>query len=166
MKTKRVVIVLGFATIFYILWQFGFDYVWANIVKAGVSTITAAFSDIQKVTIDNTGEAPVLYFYYTGRNNHVDIEYALPIILLLAWQASLFVIKNIPRRFAFKSLGINVGILWLIQIFFPLLLFNISTSKIKGSFFFLGLQIFGILVLFLIIKDSISLKYENQSKNK
>lgn len=163
MKTNRVLIVLGFATVLYILWQFGFNYVWANILKVGVSAITATFSNIQKVTIDNTSEITVLYFQYPDRTNHINIEYALPIVLLLAWEASLFVIKNVPHQFAFKSLGINVGIVWLIQIFFPLLLFNISTSKIKGSFFFLGLQVFSILVLFLIIKDSIILKYKNRA---
>ncbi len=160
MKISRILIVLGLATAYYIIWQLGFDYVWANIVKAGISTITAAFSDIQEVAVVISDDAIRFHFRYPDRKSSVNIEYLLPVVLLLAWQTYLFIIKTVPRKFALKSLGFNLGILWLMQIFFPLLLFNVSMSKVKASFFFLGLQVFGMIVLFMIIKDSVLLKYK------
>jgi len=97
MKINKILIVLALATVYYVLWQIGFDYIWANVLKAGISTITATLAGIQQVTIDNTSPVPVLYFKYADRTNHVNIEYALPIVLMLAWQTYLCIVKEVPR---------------------------------------------------------------------
>jgi len=164
MKINKIAIVLALAFGFYILWHFGFNYVWAYCLKAGISTITAAFSDIQEVWVEKSETVVHLYFRYPDRKNNVNAEFTLPIVLLLAWQTYLFIIKDVSRKFALRSLGFNLTILYLLQIFFPLLLYNVSASKTKATLFFLGLQIFGMLVFFLIAKDNILLKYKNQPK--
>jgi len=50
---------------------------------------------------------------------------------------------------------------------FPLLLYNISQSKAKATGLFIGLQVFGFIVFFLMIKDSllIKLKYSSEIEN-
>ncbi len=159
MKINRILIVLGLSTIYYALWQLGFDYVWAYILKGGISTITASFSGIKEVLVEKSETAIHLYFKYVDRNNDVNVEYALPIVLLLGWQTYLLIMRDIPRRFAFRSAAFNLILLYLFQIFFPLLLYNVSASKTKATLFFMGLQVFGMLILFLIVKDNVILKY-------
>lgn len=164
MNIRRILVVLGLSTVFYFFWQIGFDYIWAYILKAGISTITAIFADIQQVVVQQSDDAIRLFFHYPDRNNSVNVEYALPIVLLLAWQTYLYIDKNVTIKFANHSLLLNISIFYLLQIFFPLLLYNVSASKTKATLFFLGLQVFGMLVLFLIIKDSVMIKYNSRLK--
>lgn len=155
-----IFIVAGFAL--YLLWSNGGEQVYGKVVVTGIQKFTAKVSAIETVTYTHYKEqgTTMLYFKYPDRTTSIALEYCLPVVLLLAWQLSLFFDRRIKTKIAFKLLGINFSILYFLQIFFPLLLFNISLSKTKSMGLFIGLQIFSFLVFFLMLKDSLMIKHK------
>lgn len=146
--------------LFYLIWMKGGEAVYGKIVEFGVNKVTANVSDIDHATLKNFKEEQktMIFCKYPDRTTKISIEYCLPIVLLLAWNFSLFFDKRLKFKFALKLLAINFVIIYFLQIFFPLLLFNISASKVKSMSLFVGMQVFGFLVFFLILKDSLILK--------
>ncbi len=163
----RIVIFIVSSIVFYLIWANGGENVYGKIVSKGVDKITSKFSSIERseFKISEQDNTPMINCYYNDRKTTIALEYCLPVVLLLAWHLSLFFDKRIKSKDALKLFAINFSILFLLQIFFPLLLFNISQSKVKSMGLFIGLQIFTFLVLFLIIKDSLLIKYKYLHKD-
>ena len=138
----------------------GGERVYGKIIATGIEKITTKISSIEEVDYKyvESEKATFIFFKYPDRNNKISLEYCLPIVLLLAWQFSLFFDRRIKAGFAFRLFGINFLVVYFLQIIFPLLLFNISQSKFKSMSLFIGLQIFVFLVFFLILKDNITIK--------
>ncbi|MBN1767175.1 MAG: hypothetical protein JXR50_00135 [Prolixibacteraceae bacterium] len=166
-KYIRNIVFLVAGIIFYILWNIGGQAVYGRIVAFGVDKFTSGISKIESVEMKHYEEEnkTILYFTYPDRRNNISLEYCLPIVLLLAWHLALFFDKRLSTKKALRYFGINFSIIYLLQILFPLLLFNISQSKVKSMGLFIGLQIFGFLVFFLIIKDSLLLKFNTPEKS-
>ncbi len=145
---------------FYLLWSYGGEQVYGKLIKGGVERITTKVSGIETVAMTHFDEENVtmLSFKYPDRTTKISLEYCLPIVLLLAWQFSVFFDKRIKSKKAFKLLGANFLIIYLLQIIFPLLLFNVSQSSAKSIGLFIGMQVFGFLVFFLILKDSLIIR--------
>lgn len=155
-----VFVVLGF--LLYLGWVNGGETAYAKFVATGINQFTTKFSSLEKVKYKHFKEENTtkLFFKYPDRGNNISMEYCLPIVILLAWHISLFFDKRVRPKFAFKLLGFNFVFVYFLQIIFPLLLFNISQSKVKSMSLFVGLQIFGFLIFFLILKDSLIIKYK------
>lgn len=153
--------------LFYLIWSNGGERVYGKIVAGGVNKITTRFSSIQKSEYKyfEDQEKSVMFFFYKDRQNNISTEYCLPVVLLLAWHLSLFFDKRLIAKKALKYFAINFSIIYFLQIIFPLLLYNISQSKTKSMSLFIGLQIFSFIVFFLIIKDSLLIKYNNSMNN-
>jgi len=154
--------------IFYVLWMKGGEQVYGKVVEFGIDKITSRFSAIDNATLMNfpVEKKNLIFCKYSDRTTKISVEYCLPIVLLLAWNISLFFDKRLVFKISAKWLTLNFFVVYFLQIIFPLLLFNISTSKIKSMSLFIGLQVFGFLVFFLILKDSFLLKYYfPQNKN-
>ncbi|MBP7508143.1 MAG: hypothetical protein KA807_10000 [Prolixibacteraceae bacterium] len=164
----RIVIFIAASIIFYILWSNGGESAYGKFVAKGVDKVTAKFSGIERAEfkIQEQDSTPMIYCYYKDRRTKIALEYCLPVVLLLAWHLSLFFDKRINYKIALKLFSINFFAVYLLQIFFPLLLFNISQSKVKSMGLFIGLQIFGFLIFFLIIKDTLLIKYKYQLATK
>ncbi|HNW50566.1 MAG TPA: hypothetical protein PKH79_05755 [Prolixibacteraceae bacterium] len=146
----------------YVLWVNGGEQVYGKMITFGIDKFTSAVSSIQRaemVQFKEQGQT-IIYCYYPDRKTNISLEFCLPIVLLLAWHLSLFFDKRINSKTASKMFGINFAVVYFLQILFPLLLFNISQSKVKSVGFFIGLQVFGFIVFFLIIKDSLVIKYK------
>ncbi|MDA3879569.1 MAG: hypothetical protein PF436_04205 [Prolixibacteraceae bacterium] len=160
-KYIRNIVFLIAGVVFYILWNIGGQAIYGEVVKFGVEKFTTGVSKIESVDIKHFDKEnkTMLYFTYPDRRNNISLEYCLPVVLLLAWHLALFFDKRLTAKKALKYFVINFIIIYIIQILFPLLLFNISQSKAKSMGLFIGLQIFGFLVFFLILKDSLLLKY-------
>ena len=149
------------------LWIKGGEKAYGKFITWGTNNITTAFSSMDKAEFATaTDKSHVMLCYYdeekVTRRTNINLEYLLPIVLLLAWHLSLFVDRNIPTKKSLKFLGINFGIVFILQIFFPLLLYKVSESAFKSLSVFIGLQIFGFLAFFLIIKDSFIIRYMNR----
>ena len=159
-KYRRNIIFIVAGFLFYLLWSNGGEQVYGKVVKTGVEKFTTKFSSIQTVKIQHFEQEnkTLLYFKYPDRTTKITLEYCLPIVLLLAWQFSLFFDYRLKPKVALKFLATNFAIIYFLQIFFPLLLFNISQSATKSMSLFIGLQVFGFLVFFLILKDSLIIK--------
>lgn len=166
-NSLRIIIFIFASIIFYLIWANGGEEVYGKIVTKGVDKITSKFSSIERAEfkISEQDQTPMINCYYKDRKTKIALEYCLPVVLLLAWHLSLFFDKRIKPKDASKMFAINFSILFFLQIFFPLLLFNISQSKAKSMGLFIGLQIFGFLVFFLIIKDSLLIKYKYSQKD-
>ncbi|MBN1925857.1 MAG: hypothetical protein JW798_08480 [Prolixibacteraceae bacterium] len=161
-RIVRNIIFIVASILFYFVWANGGETVYGKFVAGGVEKITSRFSSIETTEIEHfeKEEKTMMYCYYPDRRTKITIEYCLPVVLLLAWQLSLFFDKRLNWKIALRFLGINWGIVYFLQIIFPLLMFNISQSKAKSMGLFIGLQVFGFIVFFLIIKDSLIIKYK------
>jgi len=145
----------------YLAWSNGFDRAYGKFVAGGISNITSKFSSIERAQVKYYEEekTSIITCKYEDRTTKINLEYCLPVVLLLAWQLSLFFDKRLRRKDTFKLLAINFLIVYFLQIIFPLLLFNVSQSKFKSTSLFIGMQIFSFIVFFLILKDSLMIKY-------
>jgi hypothetical protein len=159
-----VFIVLSFA--FYFAWENGGDRLYGKFVAGGISKITTQFSSMEKAELRHyeNPKTDLLYCLYEDRATKIDIEYLLPIVLLLAWQLSLFIDKRVNVKGALKLFAVNFSIVYLLQVLFPLLLYNVSQSKFKSTSLFIGMQVFGFIVFFLIIKDSLLIRFRTSNK--
>ncbi len=167
-NTIRIIVFIVSSILFYAIWVNGGEEVYGKFVAGGIDKITSKISPITKAEfgISEKTNAPTIYCYYADRRTRIAMEFCLPIILLLAWHLSLFFDKRINAKIALKYLGVNFSIVYFLQIIFPLLLFNISQSKVKSVGFFIGLQVFGFIVFFLILKDSLLIKYNYSEPQK
>jgi len=168
-KYLRNIVFLISSLVFYVLWINGGEKAYGKLVATGIDKFTTKISKIENVEYKHfkKEQKTLLYLKYPDRTTKIALEYCLPVVLLLAWQFSLFFDRRISVNYALKLLGINFLILYFLQIIFPLLLFNISQSKAKSMGLFIGLQIFGFIVFFLILKDSLLIKNNKlqQSEN-
>jgi hypothetical protein len=158
-SVRNIVFVVA-SIVFYMLWENGGEQVYGRLITFGIDNVTAKVSSIEKAEFKHFKEEQktLIYCYYSDRKTNISLEFCLPVVLLLAWHLSLFFDKRLVAKKAFKMFGINFLIVYFLQILFPLLLFNISQSKVKAMGLFIGLQIFGFIVFFLILKDSFILK--------
>jgi hypothetical protein len=151
--------------LFYLLWANGGDQVYGRMVTFGIDKVTSRISSIEKAEFKHfeAEDKSHIYCYYPDRKNNISLEFCLPIVLLLAWHLSLFFDKRLKAKKALKMFGVNFAIVYFLQILFPLLLYNISQSKAKAMGLFIGLQVFGFIVFFLILKDSFLIKLNYQA---
>lgn len=161
-KYLRNTIFIVSSILLYLLWYNGGGRVYGEILAFGIDNITTRFSGMESASSHYIKEQSktMILFQYPDRTSRIAIEYCLPIVLLFAWHIGLFFDPRMKPKTALKFLGTNFSIIYVLQIFFPLLLFNISQSKVKSTGLFIGLQVFVFLVFFLIIKDSIIIKHK------
>jgi hypothetical protein len=168
-KYLRTVVFIVSSFLFYLLWVNGGEQAYGKLVTVGIDKITSKVSGIKKAEFKHfeQEEKTLIYCYYSDRKTNIALEFCLPIVLLLAWHLSLFFDNRIRPKVAFKLFAFNFLIVYFLQIMFPLLLYNISQSKAKATGLFIGLQVFGFIVFFLMIKDSllIKLKYSSEIEN-
>ncbi|MDA3930358.1 MAG: hypothetical protein PF541_15515 [Prolixibacteraceae bacterium] len=159
-KYIRNIVFIVASILFYLGWMNGGEMAYGKFIATGIEKFTSSISSIESVEYKyyEKEEKTMLYFQYPDRKNNISLEYCLPIVLLFAWHLALFFDRRITAKFALKLFALNFAIVYFLQLLFPLLLFNISQSKVKSMGLFIGLQIFGFIVFFLIIKDSLIIK--------
>ncbi len=162
-RLYRNLIFVALSFIFYLAWENGGDKIYGKIVAAGINKIATQFTKIEKAELRNleVEDKSLIFCTYNDRATKLNIEYLLPVVLLLAWQISLFADKRLKAFSVIKLLLFNFILLYLLQIFFPLLLYNVSQSKFKSTSLFIGMQVFGFIVFFLILKDSLLIRWRS-----
>ncbi len=163
----RNIIFVAVSFAFYLLWNYGGEQVYGKVVTRGIEQFVTKISDIETVDMKTYEEEneTMLSFNYPDRTTRITLEYCLPIVLLLAWQFALFFDKRITTKKAAKLFAFNFLIIYFLQLIFPLLLFNVSQSGAKSIGLFIGMQIFGFLVFFLILKDSLIIRLSDNLKH-
>lgn len=166
-KYLRNSIFLISSVLLYLLWSNGGERVYAKFVTTGINEFVAKVTSIEHAdyTYFKNENKTMMQLKYPDRTTKIALEYCLPVVLLLAWQFSLFFDRRITKKYAGRLLALNFLTLYFLQIIFPLLLFNISQSKTKSIGLFIGLQIFGFIVFFIILKDSLLIKYKFLTKS-
>lgn len=161
-KYLRNSIFIVTSILLYLLWSNGGEQVYGKLIKTGIEKFTTKISSIESAEYKYypDQQKTVIVCKYNDRQTVIALEFCLPIVLLLAWHFSLFFDYRLNKKTALKYFLVNFSILYFLQILFPLLLYNISQSKIKSMGLFIGLQVFGFIVFFLIIKDSFIIKYK------
>ncbi|HPR31159.1 MAG TPA: hypothetical protein PLK12_03645 [Prolixibacteraceae bacterium] len=161
-RTLRNILFIVASIALYFVWENGGETVYARFVAGGVEKVTSRFSDIERTEVERFEQEgkTMIYCHYPDRMTRISVEYCLPVVLLLAWQFALFFDKRLNWKIALRFFSINFALYYFIQILFPLLMFNISQSKVKSMGLFIGLQIFGFIAFFLILKDSLIIKYK------
>lgn len=152
-KGRNIIfIVLGFGL--YLLWNSGGDRVYGKFITFGIENFVTKNSDIEEVTMKYIKKDDQYYIAckYAKGESGVSMEHYLPIVLLLAWQISLFFDKSIKTKKALRLFAINFLIFYILEITYPLLI------RSKSSFMFIGMQIFSFLVFFIILKDTFIIK--------
>lgn len=165
-KYLRISIFIFASIIFYLIWNMGGEKIYSKLVITGIEKFTSKISSIESaeqkyLPIQNE---TILSCQYHDRTTNIALDFCLPVVLLFAWQFSLFFDFRISKKTALYFFLLNFIIIYTLQILFPLLLYNISLSKFKSMGLFIGLQIFGFLVFFLILKDSYLIKYKFRDK--
>jgi len=153
---KKIFILIGIVTGFYILWILGLQYVYAHLLKIGATIFGTIFGLGAKAQIGATPDGHIDFQLNVADKGlaHLPLEpVILPVVLILAWQIFLFI--YLKRRTALKLLGINFGVFFVIQIIYVLLLADWGKTAFINSVKETLLHAFGIIVLILIIKDNI-----------
>jgi hypothetical protein len=160
MRYKRyinILLVIGISAILLIIWINGLNWVYAKIL-AFVTNILLFVSENTSLSVeDRSGE---VYFIVDtlidGRKGSYPQKAGLiilPFVMMLTWQALLFI--NIHWRKALRSTIENLLIFILIQVIYLLILTGYYESDTDKFFFHLLIDSFYIFGLFLIVKDTI-----------
>lgn len=152
---KKILLLLGIITVLYVFWLIGLDMLYAYVL-AFFSDIFSAILQLEAdSSIVTSGGHIELAMTVTGKGTaHLPLDpLIMPTVILLSWQIFLFF--QLDKKKALYGLLKNFGIFFLLQIIYVLLIVDwgqtVWINSIKETF----LHAFGIVVLFIIIKDCI-----------
>ena len=105
----RNTIFLVASILFYLLWNNGGEEVYARFLREGVQQFTTKISDIETVYLkqENKLDKIIICFKYPDRTTRMTLDYCMPVVLLFAWQFSLFFDSRIAKKTALKFFAIN-----------------------------------------------------------
>ena len=151
-------------------WQYGLETAYAKTLVGATNISLGVFTNDTHIEYEKIPKQENLYQFrvYTkidGRKGNYPQETGgilQPFVIILSWQIFLFL--ALKKRDALKSMGVNIGVFFLIQIIFLMLLTGYYTSTIQQFLFDIMLDSFYIVALILVIKDN--LLYGVFSRNK
>lgn len=155
-KLKAVVLIL-ITVLIYTGWSRGIEVVYARILLFGTNatlSIVKNDSSIELEKADKTYQFKVRTTIDGRKASFPQVFGSLlqPFVIILSWQIFLFFGLN--RKSALYSLGLNMGIYYLIQVFFLILLTGYHTSEVQKFIYVLLMDSFYIIGLVLVIKDN------------
>ena len=155
-KLKAVVLIL-ITVLIYTGWSRGIEVVYARILLFGTNatlSIVKNDSSIELEKADKTYQFKVRTTIDGRKASFPQVFGSLlqPFVIILSWQIFLFFALN--RKSALHSLGLNMGIYYLIQVFFLILLTGYHTSEVQKFIYVLLMDSFYIIGLVLVIKDN------------
>jgi hypothetical protein len=156
-KLVNAIIIVAGSALFLVLWFWGLNHVYAEILKAGTNLFLSPWPDTY-LEMDSGTKDPtfIVHTIIEGRKGHYPQSgklILLPFIMVLTWQ--LLLLFNIPAGSAVRSLIENFLIFYIVQIIYMLLLTQFYESDPANFMFRLLTDSFYIIVLFLIVKDTI-----------
>jgi len=157
---NKIIVLLFISIIIFTGWQFGLETVYTKVLVGATNISLSVVKTDTHIELEKKENTDLNQFrVYTtvdGRKGNYPQEtggFLQPFVLILSWQIFLFLILD--RKTAFKSLGINIGIYFLTQVIFLIMLTGYFTSTIQQYLFDIMLDSFYIIALILVIKDNI-----------
>jgi len=153
---KAVVLIIITVAIF-IGWSRGIEVVYARALLVGTNMtlgIVKNNTSIELEKADETYQFRVRTIIDTRRASFPQAFGSLlqPFVIILSWQIFLFFALN--RKSALQSLGLNLGIYYLFQVIFLILLTGYHTSEVQKFIYVMLMDSFYIIGLVLVIKDN------------
>lgn len=160
MRQKKIinaVIIIAGSAFFLMLWFWGLNHIYAQLLKFGTNLFLLPWPDTYFDIDPNTKDPSfIVNTVIEGRKGHFPQSgklILLPFVMVLTWQLLMFF--NIPVRSAVRSLIENFLIFFFIQVIYMLLLTQFYESSTANFIFRLLTDSFYIIVLFLIVKDTV-----------
>jgi hypothetical protein len=158
-RNKIIVLIIISLSIFTV-WQFGLETVYTKALVDATNISLSVVKPDTRIELEKKLNTDInqfrVYTSFDGRKGNFPQEtggFLQPFILILSWQILLFLVLD--RKTALKSLGINVGIYFLTQVIFLIMLTGYFSSTIQRYLFDIMLDSFYIVALILVIKDNI-----------
>jgi len=149
---KKFFIFLGVLTGVYIIWMLGFNWIYAYMLKFGVTFFTASAKSISTHLEQLSDGQPEFQIIINGARARVPIEpLIMPFVLIMAWQIFSFIF--FPRRLATKATILNVSIFYLMQVMYLLLFLSQGQYGLLEKLKLVFLNSFTIIAIFIIAKD-------------
>jgi len=158
---NKIIALLLITVVVFVGWQYGLETAYTKILVKATNISLDIFTDDTHIELEKISEQSNLYQFRVfttieGRKGNYPQEASgilQAFVIILSWQIFLFLV--LKKKDAFKSLGINIGIYFLIQIIFLMMLTGYYTSTIQQFLFDIMLDSFYIIALILVIKDNI-----------
>jgi len=160
-SSRNKIIVLLFTSLsIFTVWQFGLETIYTKILVGATNISLSVVKTDTHIILEKKDNTDVnqfrVYTIIDGRKGNYPQAtggFLQPFILILSWQIFLFLVLD--RKTALKSMGINIGIYFLTQVIFLIMLTGYFTSVIQQYLFDIMLDSFYIVALILVIKDNI-----------
>ena len=154
---NKILLLLLISVLFFFAWQAGLETVYTKVLVSTTNFTLSIVNDYDHFEYEKMNELYQfrVFIEVDGRKGnfvHEPGSMAQPLITIIPWQIFLFFV--LKRKSALISLGTNIGIFFLIQIIFLILLTNYYTSEVQQYIFMMIDDSFNIIALILILKDN------------
>ena len=155
-KVKIVLLILiTIAT--YTFWQKGVENFYSRILLFGTNTALSLVKGNTSIELEQKDEVYQFRVRTIIEGKRASFPQAFggllqPFVIILSWQIFLFI--AVRRNLAFHSLGTNLGLFYLFQIIFLILLTGYHTSEVQKFIYVMLMDSFYIIALVLVIKDN------------
>ncbi len=157
---NKIILIVLISLLTFMGWMAGGETVYAKVLVGATNFslgIVKNDTRIELEDIDGKGGSYQFRVYtrIDGRLGNYPQEtegLMQPFVIVLSWQIFLFFVLR--AKSAFQSLWVNIGIFFLVQIIFLILLTGYYDSTIQQYIYTMLLDSFYIIALILIIKDN------------
>ncbi len=157
---NKIILLILISLLTFMGWMAGAEGGYAKVLVGATNFSLGIIKNDTRIELEDLDGKGGLYQFrvYTridGRLGNYDQEtegLMQPFVIILSWQIFLFFVLN--RKSAFQSLIVNVGMFFLVQIIFLILLTGYYDSMIQQYIYTMLLDSFYIIALILIIKDN------------
>ena len=157
---KKIILLFLISLLIFMGWMAGAEGGYAKVLVGATNFSLGIVKNDTRIELEDLDDKGGLYQFrvYTridGRLGNYPQEtegLMQPFVIILSWQIFLFFVLRVKS--AFQSLVVNVGIFFLIQIIFLILLTGYYDSTIQQYIYTMLLDSFYIIALILIIKDN------------
>ena len=157
---NKIILLFTISIVVFFGWQYGLETAYAKTLVGATNISLGIFTNDTHIEYEKIQNQELYQFrVFTkidGRKGNYPQETGgilQPFVIILSWMIFLFLV--LKRKDAFISMGVNIGIFFLIQIIFLMMLTGYYTSTIQQFLFDIMLDSFYIIALILVIKDSI-----------
>lgn len=148
-------IVITIAT--YWFWQKGVEVYYARILLIGTNTALSLVKGNTSIELEQEDEVYQFRVRTMIEGRRASFPQAFggllqPFVIILSWHIFLFI--ALRSKLAARSLWINMGLFYLFQVVFLVLLTGYHTSEVQKFIYVMLMDSFYIIALVLVIKDN------------
>lgn len=154
---NKIILLLLISIVVFFGWQAGIEDLYTKTLVGTSNFTLSIIKDYDHIEYkkNNGLYQLVVFIEVDGRRGnfiHEPGSMTQPLIAIISWQIFLFFVLR--RSYSLKSLGVNLGIFFSLQIIFLVLLTDYYSSEVKQYIFMMMGDSFNIISLILILKDN------------